>query len=147
MMYHALRGIGDDGSGEAGDEGSNIPGSPTTYESPTNSTGTIPNYFGFPTTPTQTSPSVPTGNASTGFNWGGFFAGIFPTIAADATKIGQQAIATPGTVITPQGTIAVGTAQGQPSIGSVGVTSSLSSMMPLLLLAGGAVVLVMIVKK
>lgn len=96
------------------------------------------------------SPTVtPTGNASTGFNWGGWFASIFPTIAADATKIGQQALASPGTVITPGGTIAVGTAQGQPSLlQSMGFSSvGTTNLTPILLLGGGALLLVMAMKR
>lgn len=55
-------------------------------------------------------PSGPSSTATT--------LGLISALIPAATKLTQQAIATPGTVILPNGTIAVGTAAGTPSIGT-----------------------------
>jgi hypothetical protein len=176
MMYHALRGVGRLGDtcldvDQFGDCTSwavtppvlnpvsgtpviptglaplstvNLPGS--AFLNPT--TGNYTDYSN-PLTPVGGTPSTaPTGSAATGFNWGTFFSGLIPSLAADATKIGQQAIATPGTVLLPNGTVAVGTAAGQAVSFIPGISQAqLTSMMPYVLIGGGLLVAVMMLKK
>lgn len=161
MMFHGLGRMGDDstmtGSGESDvPEGGSIPGSPTAYETPTyvppaptsvydpvtgdtidTRTGAI--ISGPVLGSSGSAGNVPSGNPSTGFNWGS----LFGSIVTSASKLTQQAIATPGTTILPNGTVIAGTPQGTSAL--VG-TSSLSSLAPLLLLGGGAVVLVTLLK-
>ena len=114
----------------------NLPGA--SYIDPT--TGAYVNYD----VKSTTGGFVPSGTPATGFNWGGFFSGILPTIFNDATKIGQQAIASPGTVIGPGGTVVTGggVQSGLPSTSAMNITA----MMPLLLLGGAGLVLLMVAK-
>ena len=88
---------------------------------------------------------APSGSAATGFNWGSFLAAVTPAALTDATKLTSQAIATPGTVLLPNGTIAVGTSAGTSSLTTALSSLSSSSLLPLLLLGG--VVVWLVVKK
>lgn len=92
----------------------------------------------------QYNSQFPQGNASTGFNWGGFFSGIIPTLANDATKLGQQAIASPGTVIGPSGQVITG--GGMQSGVSSNAAQSITAMMPVILLGVGGLLLIMVMK-
>ena len=133
-------GLGQDGSGEAGDEGSGIPGSPTGYESPTSNpplapgqvynaaSGTIFDPLTGNTINAQTgaiisgpvlgsSPVASTPGA--GFNLNQFLSNLFGA----GTKLGSQALLTPGTVMLPNGTIVAGTPQGTSNVTLGGISS------------------------
>lgn len=152
MMFHGL-GCSVDDMSDCGYTADGTSGGSTsgTYQDVIDATAANQNALnplpGQNTTTTIVLPGspAPTGSASTGFNWGNFVASIFPTVANDATKLGQQALATPGTVLLPNGTIAVGTAQGQPSLAQT--LGSSSSLLPILLIGGVGLVVIMMAKK
>lgn len=130
MTFSALRGLGDcypTGTDEYGELCAYVPPAP--------SAGTV--YSSTTTTPQ--------GNGSTGFNWGGFLSSITPTLANDATRIGQQAIATPGTSISPGGSVVVG--GGMQSGVSSNAAQSITAMMPVILLGVGGLLLIMVMKR
>lgn len=102
---------------------------------------TFQQYLGVPNAPGG---SYPTGSPSTGFNWGSFFTGLAPTLANDATKLGQQAIASPGTVIGPGGQVITG--GGMQSGVSSNAAQSITAMMPVILLGVGGLLLIMVMK-
>jgi hypothetical protein len=146
MRFDSLRGMGDDTVVNADGSVSTVLPTLTTVNLPGSAfiDPTTGNYVDYsnPLTPVGGTPSIysnPTGNASTGFNWGSFLTNI----AADATKLGQQAIATPGTLIGPSGQVAVGGVNP----GAIGISSAtLSGLMPVLLIGGGLLLVLMMAK-
>lgn len=138
------------GSGEAGTEGSGIPGSPSSYETPAGSSnvGTSnqqPYNFNYPAG--YQSPAIPVGTPATGFNWGfltpvaSSLANIFGTrYAVPQLNPGQSISTGPGGTIITQQPAGVPVAGLPATVGGISTTS-------LLLFGGIGLVMVMLMKK
>jgi len=148
MMYHALRGLGDCSFDDP--SGCTVDGSggdvTTTYTPPivTNlpsaepTPGNVYNIYGSPT-----GSNAPSGNASSGFNWG-----IFAPLINAAGAIGSGYAASqlkPGQSMQTAGTTIVGAGQSLPG-STVSGGLNLSGLTTPLLIGGGLLVLVMMMK-
>lgn len=142
MRFQTLHGLGDcqpSGLDDFGELCLYVP--PATLNNPVVD-ALATNYINTPTGTLPGSGSVPSAStvASGGINWGN----LIGTLANDATKIGQQAIATPGTVIGPNGQVISG--GGVISSASSSTAMNLTALMPMLLLGGGALILLVVLK-
>ena len=87
----------------------------------------------------QVIPNASVAQYSTASNYSSL-ASIVSSLAAAGTKLGSQALATPGTTILPNGTIVTGTPAGTSALTAAGISSST------LLLVGGVLFAVLLVE-
>ena len=151
MMYHSLRGIGDCiddptgpgcvtlDTGGATVDATGSGGMPGTSVVSTN----VPDSF-FGTFGNSTAGSTVSGNASSGFNWGNLFTPLVDAAAQVGTVYAAEQTLKPGQTLTtgPNGQLMVTSATAPSAL-----STSLASNMPLILLGGGALLLVMAMKK
>ena len=135
MMFH---GMGDNGDGSFTVDGTQSSGDGSYSVSSTDYT--VPDYSGSTSYPTgSSSATTPSGNPSSGFNWG-----IFSTLLGVAGQTAGKVITSETQAQTAQQMANAQLTAAQAK--AVSNSSSLSSYLPLLLIGGG-VLLIMNIKK
>lgn len=140
MMFHGMKGLGDDGDGS---DISLTPGTPVDQPISSVSVTTSPydttavnNAVNNSNAINSGGVSIPSGNASTGFNWGGLLSSLIGTGGAVASN-----------VLTSGNTTAQVQAQSAAQIAAAQASAASSSTFMTLGLIGGGVVLLMLLMK